>query len=310
MRQYPLIDTSWGDTKLDPFLKEEYGLGLPVFGYILAQAFIGGLWPSSPALGRTKASARNELECLCRICLKLQNSLDNYCKRFPVLEGYKGLNDEKEKQNRLTEKFGLNSFVQDFVRLRIGLLEEILKYAPGRKGGQSIGVRSQVILAWAPLMQKKGGIHWLNMARLFKWFYDRLYGAEYAGDISATNDFKKESTWIRNAYNSNLKVLRKSRISRRTEQKAFNNYKLMVASMRLIRYDGLPNIFCVKFIKDKVEIRQGRRNHVRALTVRLVNGEKRPLYPRLLRRFSPKEPRSIIFDKGLGEQVSQSIEPS
>jgi len=294
--RYPLIDPSWKTTELNLSLKKEYGLELPIFAYILAEAFMDRLWPDSSFLGRTRTSIKDEMVYVDKLRHKLLSSLSRYCRCFPVSESYEGLSNEEERRSHLIENFCLNPFFV-FLELRVRQLEEILKMLPERKKGLSIRTRAQVILVWASLMQRKGIIHWSNIARLFKCFSDRLEGAEYVADVYTTNNFKKESKWIRNAYNSNLKVIRKSRKSERAKQKRFKNFQSYVAAMRLFRSDRLPNIFCIEFNKDSIEVKERGDNNFWALGVRFIKGKKYPYVSNPLSDFSPKEPRSIIFPK-------------
>ena len=303
MSRHATIDASWEAEWLDLFLKEEYSLSLIKCAHILAKAFSGNLWPSSPPLGMTRSSIKDELIYIDnKLRGNLIKTLKFYCEKFSVIEGHKVLASEEEKRDYIIKEFGLNPFFE-LLEYRAGGLRSILNELPAGTKGQSICTRTQVVLVWASLMERKGEINWSNIAILFKWFYDRLCDTEYGEDILTTNELKKERAWLRNAYNSNLKILRKSRKTEQAEQKRFENFKWTKVVFRRLFYPHpfqkvKPwNIHCINFNENSITVKEKINNNLRPWEVRFIDGKRYPHVSNLTNNLSLGDPPSITFPK-------------
>jgi hypothetical protein len=286
------IDTSWKAKRLDLFLKNEYRIELIKFAYVLAEAFSG-----KP----TRTSIKNELNYIDKLHDDLLSGLILYCEKFSVIEGYEVLASEEEKRDYIIKEFGLNPFFE-LLEYRAGGLRSILNALPARTSGRPISIKIKIALIWASFMQKKGEIHWSNIARLFKWFYKRLHNTEYGGDISTKNNLNKERLWLKNACNSNLKITRESGKSEQAEQKRFENFKRIVVFRRLFYPHSFPkgkswNIFCINFNENSIEVKEKINNNLRRWEVRFIDGKRYPDVSNLTNNLSLGDPPSITFPK-------------
>jgi len=292
MSRHATIYASWEAERLDLFLKNKYRIELIKFAYVLAEAFSG-----EP----TRTSIKNELNYIDKLHDDLLSGLILYCEKFSVIEGYEVLASKEEKRDYIIKEFGLNLFFE-LLEYWAGGLRSILNELPAGTKGQSICTRTQVILVWASLMERKGEINWSNIAILFKWFYDRLCDTEYGKDILTTNALKKERAWLRNAYNSNLKILRKSRKSEQAKLKRFENFKRIVVFRRLFYPHSFPkgkswNIHCINFNENSITVKEKINNNLRRWEVRFIDGKRYPHVSNLTNNLSLGDPPSITFPK-------------
>jgi hypothetical protein len=173
---------------------------------------------------------------------------------------------EIRKHLRKAEKMGLSLEQVDPSR---SLRSAVLK---GRQRGQPVKKKYAIVYLWAPLVKRGDEVPWSLLARLRRWFYERLEGKDYREKIRARIKIKNMSKGLKKKCMIKNETIEEYLYGSRRPDWKDKSIETLVEYLRLCIFKGPQRKFfprAVNFAGDSIEVEADFKDGGESKTVRM-----------------------------------------